>query len=420
VKIRGLIIFLFYQLFQIFKILYFNFPGFGHNRNMDETILPLQDGPKTVKIDDPDKHEIQRWNNLFNLKSANEWMVDDEVQDSVQQTLFGNFWLESELSILFSDTARGKSILAVQIAESLARGIPLAPFDDVPPAQKVVYFDFEMTQKQFTARYSAHSPETGEREDYQFSENLFRAQMALHDELPCDYKNITEFLYHSFRELLRESRARVVIVDNITFLKGANQNVAAAAQLMKGLKYVKDYHRISILVLAHASKRSATAPLSINDMQGSNMLTNFADNVFAIGASCRDVDLRYLKQIKPRGTILKYDKSNVVAFRIAKRHNFLQFEFEGCGPEREHLIPPPTIDNADKSAGEKAGPALMRVAITSELKKMRDAGLNVREMAEVFAIAPSTVSRYLNSDAKVRKVRAAILADLNGSEPGTQ
>jgi len=43
--------------------------------------------------------------------------------------LFGEFWLEGELAILFADTGKGKSLLAVQIAESIARGRPIGPLE---------------------------------------------------------------------------------------------------------------------------------------------------------------------------------------------------------------------------------------------------------------------------------------------------
>jgi predicted ATP-dependent serine protease len=311
----------------------------------------------------------------------------------VQRALFGDFWLEGELSILFSDTGRGKSTLAVQIAESLARGVPLAPMEAVPPAQRVLYFDFEMSEKQFAARYSTDSapsdsatdgvPDGSLRAHYQFSENFLRAQAAPHDELPCGYKNLTEFVQHSFTQLLRETEARVVIVDNITFLKGANQNPAAAVQLMKSLKHIKQYYGISILVLAHTPKRAFTAPLSINDLQGSNMLSNFADNVFALGGSSQDQDLRYLKHIKQRSTGVKYDASNIILFRLAKNDCFLEFEFAGYGREREHLEW--HYEDSDTRRGE----------LKIEVERLKALGKSQRQISRHLTLPLTTVNRWL-------------------------
>jgi RecA-family ATPase len=231
------------------------------------------------------EHEIQDWGNLFNIRSANEWLEEAKKRPE-PKALFGDFWLEGELSILFSDTNRGKSTLAMQIAEAIARGKKMPPFETAPAAQKVLYFDFELGEKQFELRYS-DTDKDGARRHYRFADDLLRAQCAVHGELPPGYKSMAEFVQISFTALLRKTAARIVIVDNISFLKGVNESSSAAAQLMKALKYLKECYGLSILVLAHTPKLPFTSPLSLNDLQGSKMLSNFADNIFAIGAATR-------------------------------------------------------------------------------------------------------------------------------------
>jgi RecA-family ATPase len=329
------------------------------------------------------EREIQDRDNLFNLKPANAWL-EDAKKRPLQKALFGDFWLEGELSILFSDSGRGKSALATQIAEALARGVPVAPMEAAPEAQKVLYLDFELSEKQFEARYS-DANEDGTRRYYRFSDNLLRAQVAPHDGLPPGFETMAEFVHHSFITLVRKTGARIVIVDNITFLKSANENAAAAAQLMQALKYLKDYYGLSILVLAHTPKLPFTSPFSLSDMQGSKMLSNFADNVFALGASHQAKDLRYLKHLKPRGTEIRYDASNVILYRIKKADSFLQFEFEGYASERDHLV-----WRYEYSDGERA--KLMIVA-----KKLYAQGASQRRVAMILGINHSTVCRYLKA-----------------------
>ena len=343
------------------------------------TIIPPENDNENLA-----EREIQNYHNLFNLKPANEWL-EDAKKRPVQKALFGDFWLEGELSILFSDTNRGKSTLAMQIAESLARGKEIAPFEVVPPAQKVLYFDFEMSEKQFEARYSVPGKDSKPRSHYRFSDDLLRAQIAPHNELPEGYKNVTEFVQHSFTELLSQTQARIVIVDNITFLKGANENASAAAQLMKALKYLKQCHGLSILVLAHTPKLPFTSPLSLGDLQGSKMLSNFADNVFVLGASNQAKDLRYLKHLKPRSTRIRYDVSNVILYRIKKSRGFLHFEFVGYGNERDHLV-----WHREYVDGERA--KLMIMA-----KKLYTQGASQRRVAMILGINHSTVCRYLKA-----------------------
>jgi RecA-family ATPase len=327
------------------------------------------------------EHEIQNWNNLFNLKPANAWM-EDAGKKPQQKALFGDFWLEGELSMLFSDTNRGKSTLAVQIAEALARGKPVAPFEAVPPAQKVLYLDFELTDRQFEARYSTVDEE-GKRSRYRFSDDLLRAQTCVLDHLPPGFETMAEFIHHSFVALVRETGARIVIVDNITFLKGANENASAAAQLMKALKHLKEYYSLSILVLAHTPKLSFTSPLTLNHLQGSKMLSNFADNVFVIGASSQAKDLRYLKHLKPRSAEIQYDASNVILYRIKKEDLFLQFEFEGYVNERDHLV-----WRHDNSDGNRAQSVFMAKTLYAQ-------GATQRRIALIMGVSHTTVRRYL-------------------------
>ena len=134
---------------------------------------------------------------------------------------------------------------------------------------------------------------------------------------------------------LAETGAKVLIVDNITYLKNATETAKDALPLMKELIRLKKKFDLSILALAHTPKRDLSRPLTVNDLQGSKMLSNFADSIFAIGESAKDKNLRYLKQIKARNTEEIYHAENVATCQIIKPNNFLMFEFLTFGNERQ-------------------------------------------------------------------------------------
>jgi AAA domain len=345
---------------------------------VDKTISSPED-----RLNEFPEHEIQDWSNLFNIRSANEWLEEAKKRPE-PKALFGDFWLEGELSILFSDTNRGKSTLAMQIAEAIARGEKMPPFETAPAAQKVLYFDFELGEKQFELRYSDTDGD-GVRRHYRFADNLLRAQCAIHGELPPGFKSMAEFVQISFTALLRKTAARIVIVDNISFLKGVNESSSAAAQLMKALKYLKECYGLSILVLAHTPKLPFTSPLSLNDLQGSKMLSNFADNIFALGASHQAKDLRYLKHLKPRSTEIQFGASNVILYRIKKSRGFLHFEFEDYGRERDHLV-----WQNEYADGERAKSIMLA-------KQLYTQGATQRRIAYILGVSHTTVSRYLQA-----------------------
>jgi hypothetical protein len=72
----------------------------------------------------PDPDETQ---NVFTLFTGNRWIELGEREPDPKM-LFGEFWHQNELCILFADTNAGKSVLAVQIGNSITRRQPIAPF----------------------------------------------------------------------------------------------------------------------------------------------------------------------------------------------------------------------------------------------------------------------------------------------------
>jgi AAA domain len=124
--------------------------------------------------------------NLFTIYSANHWM---ELEKNTPQPkmLFGEFWYEGELCILFADTNAGKSVLAVQIGNSLARREQIAPFGLETDQANVVYIDFELSGKQFQARYT-HNEVT-----YEFAKGFYRAAFNPAADMPIAYKSYDEY-----------------------------------------------------------------------------------------------------------------------------------------------------------------------------------------------------------------------------------
>src|ERR1700761_1761386 len=98
-------------------------------------------------------HQQQSNNdNILMRRDANYWM-DEARSRAIPQMLFGKFWHQGEVCILFADSNLGKSILAVQIADAISKGNATYPFNVETQPQPVIYCDFELTDKQFEARY---------------------------------------------------------------------------------------------------------------------------------------------------------------------------------------------------------------------------------------------------------------------------
>lgn len=264
------------------------------------------------------------------IKPANQW-IEEAKNKPIPKMLFSEFWYENEVCILFADTNLGKSILAVQIAESISRGVAIPNFKIESKPQKVLYLDFELSEKQFEKRSSKNY-----EEHYEFSSNFDRAQFNSLYELPKGV-SLEEHLCDSLFDIVHETDTKVLIVDNLTFLSNENEKAKDALTLMKSLKKISIENNASILVLSHTPKRDNSKPITKNDLSGSKMLMNFCDSSFAIGESSKDSSLRYIKQIKQRNTEHIYDAENVVVCSINRIKNLLGFVYIQNDSEYFHL-----------------------------------------------------------------------------------
>jgi RecA-family ATPase len=274
--------------------------------------------------------ENQENKGLFTVKSANSWIEQAKTRP-IPKMLFSEFWFESELCILFADTNLGKSILAVQIGNSISKGEYIRGFNFEASKQPILYFDFELSDKQFENRYSKDF-----EQHYDFDANFIRVEINPDADIPIN-QTFETYLNYSLERSIIETEAKILIIDNITYLKNETEKAKDALPLMKHLKELKTRYGLSILALAHTPKRDISKPITRNDLQGSKMLINFCDSSFSIGESSTDKNLRYLKQIKSRNTEIIYDSENIILCQINKPENFLQFEFLHFGTEREHL-----------------------------------------------------------------------------------
>jgi hypothetical protein len=326
--------------------------------------------PRSKKKPAPAPPDFSNARYLFTVCTGNRWMELGERQP-LQKPLFGDFWRQGELCILFAAANAGKSILAVQIADALSRRRRPAPFAKRIFPQKVLYVDFELGTAQFYSRYN------GPGGAYTFSDNFTRAQFNPDPCLCPDPDAYNEMVFAAIEQRIHQLQATVLIIDNITCLRGGTESAAVAHRLMQSLKALKAQFNLSILVLAHTPKRRPGRPLTADDLHGSKLLVNFADSAFTIGASSSRSGLCYLKQIKQRNTEQRYGDDNVCLCRIARRDDgFLRFRFEGYGPERPHLSAPPSYSHP----------------LAEKIIALSAAGLGQRQISRKLHVSPGLVN----------------------------
>jgi len=58
--------------------------------------------------------DFRRWDNLFVARPANAFVNTAKGKPKSERRLFGSFWLEGEMTVLFGETGCGKSVLAIR------------------------------------------------------------------------------------------------------------------------------------------------------------------------------------------------------------------------------------------------------------------------------------------------------------------
>ncbi|MCM0059542.1 MAG: AAA family ATPase [Algoriphagus sp.] len=279
------------------------------------------------------------------IKSANEWM-DEAKTKPIPKKIFGPFWYEEELCILFADTNQGKSLLAVQIIDSVSKGVPTLGLEMELKASKVIYFDLELTAKQFEMRYAQYDKERDILFDhFEFSDLFLRAEINPYgfDEAFEEYES---FLFKEIEVQASKSGAKILVIDNLSCVISDNEKARNTTPFLIRLNNLKKIHGWSILLIAHTPKRNLFAPISRNDIQGSKSFINLIDSCFAVGESQKDPSIKYLKQIKVRYGAFKYPSENVLVCKIGKDSNFSSFRFLQFGKESDHLK---QLNSVDKS-----------------------------------------------------------------------
>ena len=293
------------------------------------------DKKESVCLSPPDKEkrgeEIKETPiiDIFEVESANDTMKAAQKMQ-IPNMLFGELIFEKELTILFSSAGIGKTMLAVQIADHISRGKSFGTMKNESEAQSVIFFDLELTKKQFQGRYCVRDLKNSKipwTNDFVWHSNFFRAQF---NSAFFKQKNIdrVEAVYNGIVRHIEARKAKVIFIDNISWLTTRGLEASKdAGELMSRLDDLKKEKELTIIIMAHTPKKLKFTPMQMNDLAGSAAIQNFVDSIFAINRSVMDVDYRYLIQLKSRSSEGAFHEHNVVT--LQKKHikpNFMGFD----------------------------------------------------------------------------------------------
>lgn len=233
--------------------------------------------------------------------------------------VFDEFWSEGEMALFFGAAGTGKSVLAMQIAEAIARGRAMDGFDMQLARQKVLYVDLVLSDAQIETRYTFRDAKSGRVRQYKFSENLYR-------DCPPSSDGLCKWL----RLMVAKNGFRIVVIDDLSAIRQTYDGTRETLKLLRELKQVKDELGLSLLVLSSAREPGRGGLVGEADMQRSRVLCDAADSVFAVGLNPSHACDRYLVQTRSRNSVIRWRHGNAPACRMNRsKDGFLSFKFDG-------------------------------------------------------------------------------------------
>lgn len=236
-------------------------------------------------------------------RKANECFIGKEI--SLPRGLFGRYWLMGETSLLFGPPGIGKSVLAVQVGDALARGRPIEGFKGPTRRFKVLYADLSQSDVHFQTRYSRFTDDGFYLRSFRFAERFYRGRPTA-----------DEGLFEWLRERVAADDFEAVIVDDLTAFRRTQDGAHEAAKLMGKICGLREEFGISVLVLAVSEPPPRDRVISEVQLRRSRVLCGLADSVFALGPCPQNIDLTQLIHIRKGSGSAGPDDDEVPVGRI--------------------------------------------------------------------------------------------------------
>ena len=202
--------------------------------------------------------------------------------------LIGDCIPMSGLTVLYGLTKTGKSILAYQMMNDLARGNDLfGGFlrNEFGP-KKVVYYDNENPRGVISKRYSNE----GDLSTFYFKDvehNVSLVLDCIEDmiEPPEKFPSSDELLDQAIEIVTEKINEgfEVIIVDNMMRLvTGNNKESDVMSKIMYKFKSLSETYRVAVILVTHTNKEYKTTRLTPYHISGSAMTANLASTFIAL------------------------------------------------------------------------------------------------------------------------------------------
>lgn len=286
---------------------------------------------------------------MFRIRTTSERQAQGEQEPELKE-LLGPLLRWSDTSLWFGGPGTGKSVLGIQAADAMSKGIGMFPEEiaselgDEPEIRyvlpnelgrpvKVMYLDLELKDRAFADRTMS-----GDRR-HEFNDNLLIMDKDP-DYISRDIKKYDQQMLAAIEFCVAKHQPEVFVVDNMTALtKRSLVDEAVAQEFMALFEYMNKKLGITIMAFAHTPKFvNPSEFLHQDNMAGSSIIQRFSENIIGLRTVYGDEGMIYIKECKTRNGVQTYGRENVLAAYMGRLDSgLLGFRFSHIDKE-EHLI----------------------------------------------------------------------------------
>mgnify|MGYP000659977614 CR=1 FL=1 len=306
-------------------------------------------------------------------------IVNNSDNYSEGESIFGDYIHQGDLALIVGDTNSGKTLIASDIA--FANNNNLCYWDEpmTNRIRKTIIIDGEHSDSQIARRYEKLLECT--------SGDLVRGRFT-----DAEYNSSIEDRLLAIENLICSNDMELLIIDNLMCMLDNYKSAKQTQQFIQGLKQIKEQYDLTIILVAHLSKRNSKNPIEIKDISGSSVIANYADSIIAVGNSCEGDAIKYIKHLKSRSSI----KMSDVAVMVIVEEPYLHFEFRQYDNEENHLL--------KKSVSRSS----ISPSIRETILRLKEEGYSVRNIADQLSLSKSAVGRFLKNNNPIRGLEQTI------------
>jgi len=246
---------------------------------------------------------------ILNLISCR---YDENITYKPLEYIFYPLFVNAHMGIIFGKAGDGKSMMALEIANFIAKGE--CDWDgfrvDTPP-QKVLFLDFENGAASAQSRYKKGK----------FHKNLIieSIRSSIWNTVVGDGKTEKARLDLSLgiiEAFIDELKPKVVFIDNLSYITNKTEQAGETKDFLNSVDALRKWKNVSVIWIGHQPKITDGKKAELNDLKGSSTIA--AELGSCVAFRRYDKNLSYMKQVKHRDCDLVLDESSVATFEYIK------------------------------------------------------------------------------------------------------